>query len=455
VAEVAIVSIDELKRRTEEGKVEMVIIAGVDMQGKLFGKKVPARFFLEEAQTGIHTCATNLAWDVSLNFQNNYEFCNFETGLHDLKLIPDLSTLRLYPWVEKTALVLGDLTNKDGSGVDVSPRRMLQKQLEKAAALGYTAFAASEIEFYLFKETSASARAKNFAGLEPLFAYPIDYSIYRLNIDDWFLSQLVRHLESVGVPVEALKGEWGNGQIELNVKYAEALEMADRTAIYKNGIKEIAAMNGLMATFMAKHSTNDSGSSGHTHISLWDAAGNNAFYDPERPHSLSETGRYFLGGMMALAPEMMLFYAPYINSYKRLRNTGGAPNTLSWGKDNRTTSFRMDGSGKSCRIENRIPGADANHYLVLAACLASGLYGIEHRIDIPEPVRGNASALADAVKLPTHLPEAVRLLERSDRVRELLGDNVVNHYLTAANNEIDQYFTDVTDWERSKYFEFI
>ncbi len=448
-------NLKQLQDHVQNGLIDTITVAGVDMQGKLFGKKLPARFFLEDALEGIHTCAINFIWDVSLKFSENYEFCNFDTGLHDMKVTPDFSTLRTYPWIAKNAIVLGDIFNKDGSVVSIAPRHMLKKQLKKAESMGFQAFAASEMEFYIFKETSESAREKNFTNLKPLFSYPIDYSIYRLNVDDWFLGQVSRYLEEIGIPLEAIKGEWGNGQIEINVKYADALEMADRTALYKNGIKEIAAQNNMMVTFMAKHDTNDSGSSGHTHISLWDNTGNNLFYDPDHKHRLTDTGRYFLGGMMALAPEFMIFYAPYINSYKRLSNTGGAPNTLTWGEDNRTTSFRVDGKGKSCRVENRIPGADVNHYLVLTAMLASGLYGIEHQIDIAEPTKGNASSAPGVKRLPSNLAEAINLLEQSEIARQLLGTDVVEHYLIAAKNELNDYFFEVTDWERKKYFEFI
>lgn len=444
-----------LEQLVAEGEIDTIIIAGVDMQGKLFGKRVPAAFFLEDAKDGIHTCALNLAWDVSLNF-GGFKFCNWDTGVHDMKTVPDLSTLRPYPWQNKTAFVLADLQNKDGSDVSIAPRNMLKRQINKAREQGFMAKAASEIEFYVFRETSSSVREKNYANLTPLFDYPIDYSLYRLTVDDWFLSQLTRNLEAVGVPIEALKGEWGNGQIELNVRYAEVLEMADRTAIYKNGIKEIAALNNLMATFMAKQDTNDSGSSGHTHISLWDTEENhNLFYDQNEEYGLSQLGRYFLGGMMELAPEMMLMYAPYVNSYKRLSSFGsGAPNTVSWGLDNRSTSFRYDGKGKSSRFENRVPGADANHYLVLTAMLASGLYGIENQIDIPAPVKGNA-ADQPVPRLPTNLFDAIRLFEKSERVKELLGEEVFDHYLQAAQNELQDFLGAVTDWERKKYFEFI
>lgn len=447
-------NLEQLEQMAASGDITSVVIAGVDMQGKLFGKRVPAAYFLEDAKDGIHTCALNFAWDVSLNF-GAFDYCNWDTGVHDIKTVPDLSTLRPYPWSPKTAFVLADALEKDGSAVRVAPRNMLKQQISKASSMGLQAFAASEIEFYIFKETSETLREKNYANLKPLFEYPIDYSVFRLTVDHWFLGQLTENLEAAGVPIEALKGEWGKGQIELNVRYAEALEMADRTAIYKNGIKEMAALNQLTATFMAKQDTADSGSSGHTHISLWNEHGDNILSSEQGEYGLSETGRYFLGGMMALAPELMLFYAPYINSYKRLMDFGsGAPNTISWGIDNRSTSFRYDGKGKSSRFENRVPGADANHYLVLTAMLASGLYGIEHRIDIPDPIKGNAGTQSLPM-LPMNLFDAYRMLDKSEIARSLLGDDVVNHYLQAAQLELNDFFSSVTDWERKKYFEFI
>ncbi len=446
----------ELQELINRGEIDTVIIAAVDMQGKLFGKRVPAHYFLEIAQEGVHTCTINLIWDVSLNFASNYKFSNWNTGLHDMKAVPDLSTLRRCPWSDKTVLVLSDLYNEDNSPVEVAPRNMLKKQLEKARQMGFKVFAASEIEFYLFKETSDSVREKSFANLKPLFDYPIDYSLYRLTVDDWFLGQVVRNLEAAGVPVEALKGEWGMGQIELNLRYCEALEMADRTAVYKNGIKEMAALNNLMATFMAKPHSNDSGSSCHTHISLWDLDGKeNLFWNADNEYQLSDTGRYFLGGMMSHAPEFMIFYAHYINSYKRLANTAGAPNTLTWGFDNRTVGFRCAGHGKGRRIENRIPGADANLYLVLTACLASGLYGIENKIDVPAPILGDAYTMPGIVRLPSNLTEAASLLENSKIAGKLIGESAIEHYLIATKNEIADYFSEVTDWERRKYFEFI
>src|SRR5690625_191732 len=296
-------NIDEFKELVNNGELEQVIVAGVDMQGRLFGKRVPTSHFLTIMDSGVNTAALNYTWDISLEFVD-VDLCNWDTGIQDMHLDLDLDTLRTYPWSEKTAIVHTNSYNKDGSKVTVSPRNMLKKQLSRLEEMGMTAKAASEFEFYIFKETSETANQKKFDDLKPLFNYPIDYSLYRLTVDNWFLGKVTNYLEDAGIPVESIKGEWGNGQVELNIKYAEALEMADRTAIYKTGVKEIAALNDLMVTFMAKYSNDDNGSSGHTHFSLWDAEGKkNLMYDDEAQSKFSETGRYFLGGMLKLEPE--------------------------------------------------------------------------------------------------------------------------------------------------------
>ncbi|MHA6253221.1 glutamine synthetase family protein [Oceanobacillus sp. CAU 1775] len=438
-----------------KGEIDSVILAGIDMQGRLYGKKVPAQFFVDDLKNGVNTCALNFAWDISLTI-GEFEYCNANTGFHDIQAKPILSTLRYYPWVEKTALVICDAYNEDKSLVDVAPRTILKKQVEKAKELGYSVQAASELEFHVYKETPESIREKNFENLTPLFPYPIDYSIYRLNVDDWFLKQLTHNLELANVPVDSIKGEWGLGQLELNVRHSEVLEMADRTAVYRNGIKEMSVLNQLMSTFMAKPATDASGSGGHAHVSLWNLEGTkNLFESPDGNKQLSKTGRNFLGGLLKLAPEFMLIYAPYINSYKRLAdNEAGAPNTVTWGIDNRVTSFRTVGRGKATRIENRVPGADCNYYLVFAAIIASGLYGIENEIEPPNPVSGDITKL-DVPKLPSNLFEAIEKFEKSEVVKEILGDKVFEHYLAAAKLELNQYFTEVTDFERKKYFEFI
>lgn len=354
------IKFNKLVELVEGGEITTIIIGAADMQGKLFGKKLPAKKFLEGKKDGIQICAVNLAWDISLNYKGNYDFCNFDTGLHDMNLIPDLSTIRPYPWLEKTAFVMADIQDIDGKDISIAPRNILKKQLQIANDMGFKVQAASELEFFIYKETPESIRSKNFMNLAPLFPYPIDNNLYRMNVDDWFIRKLVENLDVAGVDTESYKGEWGNGQIEINLQYNEGLEMADQTVVYKAGIKEMAIQDQLMATFMAKPVTEDSGSSGHVHMSLCNLSDQvNIFYDPDNDYNLSETGRYFLGGVRELAPEMMLLYAPYVNSYKRFVVNGGAPTTFTWGVDNRTTAFRLAGANESMRIENRIPGADA------------------------------------------------------------------------------------------------
>ncbi len=443
-----------LEKMIGNGEITTIIIAAADMQGRLFGKRCTGKYFLEEAVKGIHTCTVNLIWDIEQNLGENYAFSNWDTGFHDIRAIPDLNTIRLYPWFEKTAIVLADLYLEEGGEVTIGPRNLLRRQIEKAKQMGFQAKMASELEIYMLRETVDSAREKGYANLKPLSFHSSDYSVYRSSCDEWFLGKLRHYLDAAGLEVECTKPEWGHGQTELNLIYTEAMEMADRTAIMKNGIKEIAFLNDIMVTFMAKYETDVTGSSFHLHISLWDEKGNNVLYDGQDEYGMSELCKHFLGGMMELAPDFMCFYAPYINSYKRLADTAGAPNTLSWGFDNRTLSFRVIGSGPSKRVENRIPGADGNPYLVLAASLASGLYGIEKKIDLAgPPVLKNASATPGIERLPANLMEAVKLFNNSKIVRELLGDDVVDHYTIATQNEIDDFFKHVTDWEKRRYLE--
>ncbi len=443
-----------LKKMIKENEITTIIIAAADMQGRLFGKRCSAKYFLEEALKGVHTCTVNLIWDIEQNLGENYIFSNWDTGFQDIKAIPDLSTMRIYPWFEKTAIVLADLYLEEGGEVTLGPRNMLRRQIDKAKALGFEAKMASELEFYMLNETADSAREKGYANLTALSHNSADYSIYRSSCDEWILGKMRHLLDDAGLEVECTKAEWGHGQVELNLMYTETMEMADRTVIMKNGIKEIAFLNNIMVTFMAKYETEVTGSSFHLHASLWNEKGENVLADTSDAYGLSEVGKNFLGGMMQLAPELMCFYAPYVNSYKRLADTAGAPNTLSWGFDNRTLSFRVVGSGPSKRVENRIPGADGNPYLVLAATLASGLYGIEKKIALPgPPVLKNASAMPGITKLPRNLMEAVTLFENSKTVRELFGDDVVDHYTIATRNEIDDFFKHVTDWEKRRYLE--
>lgn len=444
-----------LKKMIEDGQIETIIMAGVDLQGRLYGKRLVANTYLKHFQDGVNTCSCNYGWDMDLILIPGMDFTGWHTGYHDMKALPDYSTTRIYPWFEKTAIILCDTTDEQNNLIDIAPRTILRRQVEKAQKMGFNPMMASELEFFLYKETIDSARSKDYRNLEPLFRYYGDYSVFRTSMDEWILGKIRRYLEEMGLDVESVKGEWGLGQVEMGIVYQEALEMADRHVLFKQGVKEISALNGLAATFMAKPSTTDSGSGLHIHTSLWDKNTKKPlFWDPKKEHGMSDTMRHYLGGMMQLAKDFQVFYAPLINSYKRYRPQSFAPYNISWGGDNRTVTFRVCGHGGSCRIENRTPGADANAYLSLAAVLASGLYGIEKKLEpVGDFITGDAYEAKDAPLFAMSLPEALRNFDNSEIAREILGDEVVDHYVKLFEWECKQYFIEVTDWEKRRYFD--
>lgn len=449
-------SVKRLKKWIDDGAVDTVIVAGVDLQGRLYGKRCNAAVFLRDLVGGVHTCDCNMGWDIERQLIDGLEFTGWHTGYGDITLIPEFSTLRMYPWFERTALVLCDTCDHDGDLLPLAPRSMLKKQLEKAQKLGFEVKAAPEIEFFMFKETLESSRAKGYTNLDVMSRYISDYSIFRSSMDEWVIGYIRRNLHDAGIEVEGNKAEWGHGQMELNLVYTEALEMADRHVIFKNAVREMAALQGVQATFMAKWHTDHSGNGCHIHMSLW-KDGENAFFDPKGERHMSRMVRHFLGGMMALSRDFQLFYAPNVNSYKRYVDLSFAPVNITWGGDNRTVAYRTCGHGTSARVENRIPGSDCNAHLAYAAMIAAGLYGIEHEIEPIGPyVQANAYHEApDAPKLHRNLIEAADGLERSETARSILGDAIVDHYVRIARWEIHEFMRSVTDWERNRYFELI
>ena len=392
---------DELRALVESGQVDTVLAVFPDLYGRLQGKELDAEFFLEEVATaGTAACAYVLTVDMEMEPTGGYELVSWATGYGDLDVMPDLATLRRASWREQTAMVLCDLQQADGAPVTVAPRSVLRRQVEAARAAGFTVMAGSELEYYVVRSSYAAAAAAGYADLERAGAYVEDYNTLRgsreVEIDD--LAR--RHLRNSGIPVESSKGEAGIGQHELNVRYAEVGQMADRHAIYKLVLKEIAAQQGLSVTFMAKPWDGVNGSSSHLHVSL-QREGRNVFA-PSGGEAGTETEllRWFLGGWLTHAPELMAFYAPTVNAYKRYQAGSWAPVSLAWGYDNRTVAFRMVGQGKARRIECRLPGADCNPYLAYAATLASGLEGIVRRIEPPfrgtrERIRGRGIGLSE------------------------------------------------------------
>ncbi|TAJ97022.1 MAG: glutamine synthetase [Candidatus Manganitrophaceae bacterium] len=447
---------EELARRVGAGEIDTVLLVFTDHYGRFMGKRLDADFFLEDAaKKGTHACDYLLTVDMEMEPVPGYRFANWEKGYGDFHLVPDFATLRVASWLEKTALILCDLEDeKNHRPVAQAPRSMLRKQIDRAVKIGYRAVAASELEYYIFKNSYRDAAAKGYNGLEPAGWYLEDYHALQGAREEGFNGAARRHLKQSGIPVENSKGEWGLGQHELNVRYADILAMADRHAIFKQCLKEVAEQQQLSVTFMAKVAADQAGSSCHIHLSLWQK-NQSAFPGKQRlgPVACSETFRWFLGGWIAHVSEMMVFYAPTVNSYKRYQAGSWAPTRLAWSYDNRTAGFRVVGEGNSLRIECRIPGADCNPYLAFAAALASGLDGIENKIEPPPIFEGDVYAAQHLPRVPRTLRDATDLFEKSGFAKRALGEEVVEHYLHFYRTEQESYDKAVTDWERRRYFE--
>jgi glutamine synthetase len=445
-------SLDDLRKAGEDGTIDTIVTAFTDMQGRLFGKRIEIDYFLEEAAShGVEGCNYLLALDMEMEPVPGYEMANWEKGYGDFGIAPDMSTLRLIPWLDRTAMVLADVVNHDGSPVEPSPRQILIAVYEKAREMGFTPYAASEIEFYLYKESYAEAWEKGYNDLTPTIPYILDYHILATTMDEQYLGAIRRGMQGAGIPVEFSKGEAWYGQHEVNFRYADVVTSADRHTIYKNGVKEIAFLNEISASFMAKPSEKDIGSSCHIHQSLVDSDGKSAFVDENGEET--DTFRHFLGGMRDHVRELALFIAPSVNSYKRYAAESWAPTSVSWGRDNRTCGFRIVGHGSSRRVECRIPGADANPYLAFAALLAAGLDGIENQTDPGPELKGNAYEAAEAEPFPSSLREAKELWDGSDFVKSAFGEAVQEHYSNYARYEQQEFDQVVTDYERRRMFE--
>lgn len=449
-------TLEELRAQVESGTVDTVVVAFTDHYGRLHGKRFDAGFFVDEVHaTGSHACDYLLTVDMEMNPVPGYRYASWKQGYGDFHMAPDLSTLRTASWLERTALVLCDLHDTASHElVTIAPRSILRRQLDCAAAAGYTAKAASELEYYLFEDTYKAAAAKRYNDLTPAGWYIEDYHLLQGTREERYNGAVRRHLSASGIPVENSKGEWGRGQHEMNIRYADVLTMADRHSVMKLGMKEIAEGLGCSVTFMAKPFADGAGSSCHVHLSLW--RGEEAVFPGKQtfgPVQCSDDFRWFLGGWMAHAPELMVFFAPTINSYKRYLPGSWAPTGIAWSYDNRTAGFRVVGEGKSLRVECRIPGADCNPYLAYAAVLAAGLDGIARKTEPPPVFVGDVYQAADLPRVPATLRDALALFESSDFVRESFGEDVQEHYVHFFHDEQKAYDRAVTDWERWRYFE--
>lgn len=451
-------SLDQLSNLVESEEIETVVTVFSDLYGRLFGKRIAADFFLEHtADSGMHACNYLFTVDMEMEPVPGYQYANWELGYGDFHAVPDLSTLRRATWLHKSAFVLCDVYEEGAHQLTpVAPRTILRRQMEAAASLGYLPLGASELEYFILDENYREARAKRYAGLSPASGYIEDYHILQGTREEPLNAAARKHLAASGVPVEFSKGEWGPGQHELNIRYADLLTMADRHTIYKQCFKELADQLGISVTFMAKFDESLAGSSCHMHVSLWDEAGEEnllAGSEAIGPVQGSELFRWFLGGWIAHAAEMMPFYAPTVNSYKRYQAGSWAPTGLAWSYDNRTAGFRVVGRGRSLRIESRIAGADVNPYLGFAAVLASGLDGIRQQIEPPPVFAGDVYSAAALPQVPRTFPAAINALENSGFARAAFGDDVIDHYLHFFRTEQSQFERAVTDWERRRYYE--
>ena len=447
---------DQLKKAVADGEIDTVLAAAVDMQGRLIGKRFLAKFFVESAYDETHGCNYLLANDIDMEPVPGYKAASWSKGYGDFVMKPDLATIRTVPWLEKTALVLNDIqdhhTHED---LPHSPRAILRKQVARLKERGWMAYFASELEFFLFEETYASARAKKWSGLDTASPYIGDYVISITSQEEAYMRAIRNGLNGAGIPVENSKGEWGPGQEEINVRYAEALEMADNHVILKNGCKEIAAGMGKSITFMAKYNFGLAGNSSHIHNSIWTADGKTPlFLDKSKQYGMSDLMRHWVAGQMKYAKDFTYFLAPYINSYKRFQVGTFAPTKIIWSDDNRTAGFRLCGGGtKGIRMECRIGGADLNPYLAFAALIASGLAGIDEKLELEKPFEGDAYAGAKLTEIPKTLREAITSLEKSKMLRGAFGDHMVDHYLHTARWEQFEYDRRITDWELHRGFE--
>lgn len=451
-----LISIDELQELVDAGQIDTVVVGFTDHYGRLHGKRFDAEFFLEDAQTaGTHACKYLLTVDMEMEPTPGYDYSSWEQGYGDFHMVPDLGTLREADWLPATAIVLCDVVDEHtGELVSVAPRSILRKQLQRAEDMGYSAKAASELEYFIYEDSYRSAAEDGYANLRPVGWYIEDYHLLQGTREEPYNGAVRRHLARSGIPVETSKGEWGRGQHEMNVRYAGALEMADRHVLMKQCMKETADQMGMSITFMAKPDAGEAGSSCHIHVSLW-KGDENAFPGDVSfpPLKVSDEFRWFLGGWMDKMSELIVLFAPTVNSYKRFQEGSFAPTRIAWSHDNRTAGFRIVGEGSALRIECRVPGADVNPYLAYAAMLAAGLDGIANQIEPPAIFAGDAYTAAGVPLVPGTLREGIDLFAGSEFATEALGAEVHEHYRHFFEVELAAYNNAVTDWERKRYFE--
>ena len=450
--------LEELEQMVRDGRIDTLVVALTDMQGRLVGKRVQAEAFLAGViDHGAHFCTYLLGTDMEMNTPEGFRLMNWETGYGDWIAAPVWDTLRVLPWLEKTALVLSDTIDEEtDEEIPVSPRTILKRQIARAAGAGIAVKAGSEFEYYVLKDSWEDLHHKGWTVPERFGYYNEDYHLLQATKAEPLHRLLRNQMTEARVPIEFSKGEAAPGQHEVNIRYDEVLESADRSVIFKHGAKEIAYLNGWGITFMAKPDHGWTGSSGHLHMSIWDPGTDAPLMFAEGsklPYGLSPVGASFIAGMMALSRELSIFIAPNVNSYKRYASLSWAPVNIVWGRDNRTTGFRVVGHGAGLHVENRFPGGDMNAYLTYAAMVGAGLWGIEQKLKLPPEFKGNGYVATGVPRMPRALHEAIRELEGSKAAVEIFGREVVDHYLNAARVEQETYDSIVHPWDRERYLE--
>jgi len=452
--------LEELEAMVRDGRIDTLIVAFTDMQGRLMGKRVQAQAFLNGViDHGAHFCTYLLGTDMEMGTPDGFKLMNWETGYGDWIAAPVWESLRVLPWLEKTAVVLSDTVDEEThQEIPVSPRTILKRQVERVAKAGFSVKAGSEFEYYVLKDSWDQIAENGFATPRPFGQYNEDYHLLQATKAEPLHRLLRNYMTEARIPIEFSKGEAAPGQHEVNIRFDHVLESADRSVLFKHGAKEIAYLNGWGITFMAKPDHRWTGSSGHLHMSVWSADGGTPLMtaregDKAGPYGLSTIGQQFIAGMMKLSRELAVFVAPFINSYKRYASLSWAPVNVVWGRDNRTTGFRLVGRGPALHIEDRFPGGDMNAYLTYAAMIGAGLYGVEHGLKLQPEFKGNGYVAKGVERMPRALYEAIWELERSKAAVEIFGQDVVDHYLNAARVEQNLYDSVVHDWERERYLE--
>ena len=441
----------------DEGKFDTVIVAAPDMQGRLFGKRMLPKTFLELVNTGINISSCSLGWDITQTIGMEVDYTGSHTGWHDVRLMPDLNSIKKASWLENTVFVMADVyDNQTGKLLELAPRTILRRQIEALQNIGYKPYIGNELEFFLYSCTYDEARSRSYKNLPPTTWVRSQDSISReTNSLEPFFRNVRSTLAHAGIDLQFSDSEWGYSQWEVNLIFQEELEMADRQTLCKLAIKDLAASAGMAATFMARPTADDVGSSCHMHISLRNSDGDCVFFNKGASRCTSPLMLNSIGGLLHHIPELMIWYAPTVNSYKRTASGLFAGQGKTWGYDNRTVSCRIVGnSPESIRIEFRVPGADVNPYLAIAGVLASIKDGIEKKKTPGEPIAGNAYE-HDVKALPDHLLVAANNFASSSFTKAAFGDDVVRHYSAVSQFEWSQFMVAVTEWEKERYFELI